>query len=64
MSSFEERLTAVRQGIMKHAAAMKEKAKKQGFEFKPFSNIVPFSSIFVLHFVLHSFLISYIFSIL
>lgn len=37
MNNFEERLASVRQGIMKRAAAMKEKAKKQGFEFKPFS---------------------------
>ena len=37
MTNFEERLASVRQGIMKRAAAMKEKAKKQGFEFKPFS---------------------------
>lgn len=37
MNNFEERLAFVRQGIMKRAAAMKEKAKKQGFEFKPFS---------------------------
>ena len=37
MNNFEERLASVRKGIMKRAAAMKEKAKKQGFEFKPFS---------------------------
>lgn len=37
MNNFEARLASVRQGIMKRAAAMKEKAKKQGFEFKPFS---------------------------
>ena len=37
MNNFEERLASVRQGIMKRAAAMKEKAKTQGFEFKPFS---------------------------
>lgn len=37
MNNFEERLASVRQGIMKRAATMKEKAKKQGFEFKPFS---------------------------
>ena len=37
MNNFEERLASVRQGIMKRAAAMKEKAKKQGFSFKPFS---------------------------
>ena len=37
MNNFEERLASVRQGIMKRAAAMKENAKKQGFEFKPFS---------------------------
>lgn len=37
MNNFEERLASVRQGIMKRAAAMKEKAKKQGFGFKPFS---------------------------
>lgn len=37
MNNFEERLASVRQGIMKRAAAMKEKAEKQGFEFKPFS---------------------------
>lgn len=37
MNNFEERLASVRQGIVKRAAAMKEKAKKQGFEFKPFS---------------------------
>lgn len=37
MNNFEERLASVRQGIMKRAAATKEKAKKQGFEFKPFS---------------------------
>lgn len=37
MNNFEERLASVRQGIMKRAAVMKEKAKKQGFEFKPFS---------------------------
>lgn len=37
MNNFEKRLASVRQGIMKRAAAMKEKAKKQGFEFKPFS---------------------------
>ena len=37
MNNFEERLASVRQGIVKRAAAMKEKAKKQEFEFKPFS---------------------------
>lgn len=37
MNNFEERLASVRKGIMKRAAAMKEKAKKQGFEFEPFS---------------------------
>ena len=37
MSSIENRIQNIRQSIMKHAVAMKEKAKKQGFEFKPFS---------------------------
>ena len=37
MSSIENRIHNIRQSIMKHAVAMKEKAKKQGFEFKPFS---------------------------
>ena len=37
MSSIENRIQSIRQNIMKHAVAMKEKAKKQGFEFKPFS---------------------------
>ena len=37
MSSIENRIQNIRQSIMKHAVAMKEKAKKQGFEFKRFS---------------------------
>ena len=37
MSNIENRIQNIRQSIMKHAVAMKEKAKKQGFEFKPFS---------------------------
>lgn len=37
MSSIENRIQNIRQSIMKHAVAMKEKAKKQGFEFKTFS---------------------------
>lgn len=37
MSSIENRIQNIRKSIMKHAVSMKEKAKKQGFEFKPFS---------------------------
>lgn len=35
--SINERIENIRKGIMQRAAAMKEKAKKQGFIFKPFS---------------------------
>lgn len=37
MNNIDERIENIRKGIMKRAAAMKEKAKKQGFIFKPFS---------------------------
>lgn len=36
-NSIEQRIENVRKGIMKRASAMKEKVKKQGFAFKPFS---------------------------
>lgn len=36
-NSIEHRIENVRKGIMKRASAMKEKVKKQGFAFKPFS---------------------------
>ena len=36
-NSIEQRIENVRKGIMKRASAMKEKVKKQGFIFKPFS---------------------------
>lgn len=36
-NSIEQRIENVRKGIMKRASAMKEKVKKQGFVFKPFS---------------------------
>lgn len=36
-NSIDERIENVRKGIMKRASAMKEKVKKQGFAFKPFS---------------------------
>ena len=36
-NSIEQRIENVRKGIMKRASAMKEKVKKQGFLFKPFS---------------------------
>ncbi len=37
MTNIDERIENIRKGIMKRAAAMKEKAKKQGFNFQPFS---------------------------
>lgn len=37
LNNINERIENIRKGIMKRAAAMKEKAKKQGFIFKPFS---------------------------
>lgn len=37
MGDIDARIENIRKGIMKRAAAMKEKAKKQGFNFKPFS---------------------------
>lgn len=36
-NSIDQRIENVRKGIMKRASAMKEKVKKQGFAFKPFS---------------------------
>lgn len=36
-NSIDQRIENVRKGIMKRASAMKEKVKKQGFIFKPFS---------------------------
>lgn len=36
-NSIDKRIENVRKGIMKRASAMKEKVKKQGFAFKPFS---------------------------
>lgn len=36
-NSIDQRIENVRNGIMKRASAMKEKVKKQGFAFKPFS---------------------------
>ena len=36
-NSIDQRIENVRKGIMKRASAMKEKVKKQGFVFKPFS---------------------------
>lgn len=36
-NSIEQRIENVRKGIMKRASTMKEKVKKQGFAFKPFS---------------------------
>lgn len=36
-NSIDRRIENVRKGIMKRASAMKEKVKKQGFAFKPFS---------------------------
>lgn len=36
-NSIDQRIDNVRKGIMKRASAMKEKVKKQGFAFKPFS---------------------------
>lgn len=36
-NSIDQRIESVRKGIMKRASAMKEKVKKQGFAFKPFS---------------------------
>lgn len=36
-NSIEQRIENVRKGIIKRASAMKEKVKKQGFAFKPFS---------------------------
>lgn len=36
-NSIDQRIENVRKGIMKRASAMKEKIKKQGFAFKPFS---------------------------
>lgn len=36
-NSIEQRIENVRKGIMKRASAIKEKVKKQGFAFKPFS---------------------------
>lgn len=37
VNNIDERIENIRKGIMQRAAAMKEKAKKQGFIFKPFS---------------------------
>ena len=37
LNSIDARIENIRKGIMQRAAAMKEKAKKQGFIFKPFS---------------------------
>lgn len=36
-NSIDQRIENVRKGIMKRTSAMKEKVKKQGFAFKPFS---------------------------
>lgn len=36
-NSIDQRIENIRKGIMKRASAMKEKVKKQGFAFKPFS---------------------------
>ena len=36
-NSIDQRIESIRKGIMKRASAMKEKVKKQGFAFKPFS---------------------------
>lgn len=36
-NSIDQRIENVRKGVMKRASAMKEKVKKQGFAFKPFS---------------------------
>ena len=36
-NSIDQRIENIRNGIMKRASAMKEKVKKQGFAFKPFS---------------------------
>lgn len=37
LNNIDQRIENIRKSIMKRAAAMKEKAKKQGFNFKPFS---------------------------
>lgn len=37
LNNIDQRIGNIRKGIMQRAAAMKEKAKKQGFNFKPFS---------------------------
>lgn len=37
MNNIDARIENIRKGIMQRAAAMKERAKKQGFNFKPFS---------------------------
>lgn len=37
LNDIDQRIENIRKGIMKRAAAMKEKAKKQGFIFQPFS---------------------------
>lgn len=37
MNNIDQRIGNIRKGIMKRVAVMKEKAKKQGFIFKPFS---------------------------
>lgn len=37
LNNIDERIKNIRKGIMRRAVAMKEKAKKQGFNFKPFS---------------------------
>lgn len=37
-NSINTRIENIRKGIAKRAAAMKAKAQKQGFQFKPFSN--------------------------
>lgn len=37
LNNIDARIENIRKGIMRRAAAMKERAKKQGFNFKPFS---------------------------